>query len=147
MGKHFFPCGVFYFQGKPSAAANFLGFPLVFLSILLMLTGCATTLPRDVRRTPSTAFANYDTTSPGKFFEEAALQHPGKSRFVQMLGIEDQLQAAVDPLSPIMGEIMIWLGRSDRAGRLHTPGQRILQIDSHLIPPCKRPQRSPHTRC
>jgi putative cardiolipin synthase len=71
----------FCFHGKPAAAVNFLGFPLVFLSILLMLTGCATTLPKDVQRTPSTAFANYNTTSIGRFFEEAALRHPGKSGF------------------------------------------------------------------
>jgi hypothetical protein len=69
------------FHGKPATAANCLGFPLVFLSILLMLAGCATTLPKDVQRTPSTAFANYNTTSIGQFFEEAALQHPGKSGF------------------------------------------------------------------
>jgi hypothetical protein len=71
----------FRIRGKLATAANFLGFPLVFLSILLMLTGCATTLPKDVQRTPSTAFANYNTTSIGQFFEEAALQHPGKSGF------------------------------------------------------------------
>ena len=71
----------FCFHGKPAAADNFLGFPLVFLSILLMLTGCATTLPKNVQRTPSTAFVNYDTTSAGQLFEEAALRHPGKSGF------------------------------------------------------------------
>jgi putative cardiolipin synthase len=71
----------FCFHVKPSAAANFLGFPLVFLSILLMLAGCATTLPKDVQRTPSTAFANYDTTSAGQLFEEVAQRHPGKSGF------------------------------------------------------------------
>jgi putative cardiolipin synthase len=71
----------FRIRGKLATAANFLGFPLVLLSIFLMLTGCATTLPTDVQRTPSTAFANYDTTSIGQFFEEAALRHPGKSGF------------------------------------------------------------------
>ena len=71
----------FCFHGKPTAAANFLEFPLVFLSFLLMLTGCATTLPTDIQRTHSTAFVNYDTTSAGQLFEEAALRHPGKSGF------------------------------------------------------------------
>ncbi|MBW2478381.1 MAG: phospholipase D family protein [Deltaproteobacteria bacterium] len=64
-----------------AAAANFLGFPLVFLSILLILTGCATTLPKDVQRTPSRAFANHETTSTGQLFDEKAQQHPGKSGF------------------------------------------------------------------
>ena len=77
----FYQRKAFCFCGKPSAAANLLGFPLVFLSILLMLAGCATTLPKDVQRTPSTAVANYKNTSIGQFFEEAALQHPGKSGF------------------------------------------------------------------
>ncbi|MEE4605700.1 MAG: hypothetical protein V2J65_30770 [Desulfobacteraceae bacterium] len=46
-----------------------------------MLTGCATTLPTDVQRTPSTAIVNYDTISTGQLFEEAALRHLGKSGF------------------------------------------------------------------
>jgi putative cardiolipin synthase len=71
----------FRIRGKPAVATNFWGFLAVFLSVLLMLTGCATTLPTDVQRTPSTAFGNYNTTSTGQFFEEAALGHPGKSGF------------------------------------------------------------------
>jgi len=71
----------FCISGKLATAANFWRFLPVFLAILVMLTGCATTLPTDVQRTPSTAFANYDTTSIGQFFEEAALRHPGKSGF------------------------------------------------------------------
>ena len=68
----------FCFHGKPAAAANFLGFPLVFLSILLMLTGCATTLPKDVQRTPSTAFANYDTRpQQGNFLRKQRFGTPG----------------------------------------------------------------------
>jgi putative cardiolipin synthase len=71
----------FCFPGKPGAAADFLGFLLLFLSILLMLTGCATTLPKDVQRTPSRAFADHETTPTGRLFEEKAQQHPGESGF------------------------------------------------------------------
>jgi putative cardiolipin synthase len=71
----------FHSRGKPAAAENFWGFLTVFLSVLLILTGCATTLPTDVQRTPSTAFGNYNATSTGQLFEEAALEHPGKSGF------------------------------------------------------------------
>jgi putative cardiolipin synthase len=66
---------------KPVGAVNFLRLLLVFFSILLMLTGCATTLPTDVQRPPSSSFADYETTATGQLFEQAALQHPGKSGF------------------------------------------------------------------
>ena len=72
---------VFRIRGRPAAAANFLEFLPVFLSVLLMLTGCAKKLPTDVQRTPSKAFLDYDTTSIGQFFEEAEIRHPGKSGF------------------------------------------------------------------
>jgi putative cardiolipin synthase len=71
----------FRITAKPVGAVNFLRLLPVFFSILLMLTGCATTLPTDVQRPPSTSFAEYETTSTGQLFEEAALQHPGKSGF------------------------------------------------------------------
>ena len=72
----------FHLRGKPFAADTFWGFLSAVLSVLLMLTGCATTLPTDVQRTPSAAFVNYNTTSTGQLFEEAAFEHPGKSGFV-----------------------------------------------------------------
>jgi len=71
----------FCIRGKLVTAANFWRFIPVFLVALVMLTGCATTLPTDVQRTPSTAIVNYDTTSTGQLSEEAALRHPGKSGF------------------------------------------------------------------
>jgi putative cardiolipin synthase len=46
-----------------------------------LVTGCATKLPTDVQRIPSSAFQNYDTTSMGRLFEEAAVRHPEKSGF------------------------------------------------------------------
>jgi putative cardiolipin synthase len=51
------------------------------LSVLLLFAGCATRLPTDVQRTPSSAFDRYDTTSLGRLFEEATIQHPGQSGF------------------------------------------------------------------
>jgi putative cardiolipin synthase len=71
----------FCFHGKSAVAAIFSGFPLVLLSILLMVTGCATALPKDVQRTPSTAFADHETTPAGRLFDEKAQQHPGESGF------------------------------------------------------------------
>jgi len=71
----------FHIRGKPYAADSFWGFLLVLLAVLLILAGCATTLPTDVQRTPSAAIVNYGTTSTGQLFEEAALRHPGKSGF------------------------------------------------------------------
>jgi putative cardiolipin synthase len=51
------------------------------LSVLLLFAGCATRLPTEVQRTPSSAFDRYDTTSLGRLFEEATVQHPGQSGF------------------------------------------------------------------
>ena len=79
--RSFYRHKTFRISGKPAVIANFWEFLLVFLLVLLMLTGCATTLPTDVERPPSTAFADYETTPTGQLFEEATLQHPGKSGF------------------------------------------------------------------
>ncbi|MGD2100534.1 MAG: phospholipase D family protein, partial [Desulfobacterales bacterium] len=79
--RPFYRHKTFRISGKPAVIANFWEFLLAFLLVLLILTGCATTLPTDVQRPPSTAFADYETTSTGQLFEEAALQHPGKSGF------------------------------------------------------------------
>ena len=51
------------------------------LSVLILFAGCATRLPTDVQRAPSSAFDRYDTTSLGRLFEEATVQHPGQSGF------------------------------------------------------------------
>ena len=52
-----------------------------WLSILIALAGCATRLPTNVQRTPSTAITNPGTTSLGQLFEASAAAHPGESGF------------------------------------------------------------------
>jgi len=79
--RPFYRHEAFRIRGRPAAAANFLGFLPVFLSLFLLLTACAKTLPTDVQRMPSKAFLDYDTTSTAQLFEEAELRHPGKSGF------------------------------------------------------------------
>ena len=58
------------------------GVRIACLSVLLLLAGCATRLPTEVHRTPSSAFDRYDSTSLGRLFEEATVQHPGQSGFI-----------------------------------------------------------------
>ena len=58
------------------------GARIACLSVLLLLAGCATRLPTEVHRTPSSAFDRYDSTSLGRLFEEATVQHPGQSGFI-----------------------------------------------------------------
>ena len=61
---------------------NTIGFISFSLSILLTFTGCATRLPTDVQRTPSAAITDPTTTYLGRFFEDAAAEHPGESGYV-----------------------------------------------------------------
>jgi len=53
---------------------------LSFLAIGFLLAGCAT-VPKEYPRNPSTAFADYTTTSLGQLFSEAAVKHLGESGF------------------------------------------------------------------
>jgi putative cardiolipin synthase len=58
-----------------------LHLPLLFSAVLL-LAGCATTLPVDNDRIPSTALADPAATELGEFFESEIEAHPGKSGVV-----------------------------------------------------------------
>ncbi len=71
----------FLLNRKSRLADHPLGVLALCLAVLLVFTGCAATLPKDVQRTPSNAFQNYDTTYTGRLFEEAADQHPDESGF------------------------------------------------------------------
>lgn len=71
----------FHFNSKSLLTDHPLGVLALCLAVLLVFTGCATTLPKDVQRTPSTAFEKFDTTTTGRFFEEAAVMHPDESGF------------------------------------------------------------------
>ena len=52
-----------------------------YLSILIFFTGCATRIPTDVKRTPSTAIIDHTKTSLGRLFEKVTVEHPNKSGF------------------------------------------------------------------
>ncbi len=51
----------------------------VLASACLFLGGCATTLPEDYPRTPSTALADPEATQLGRFFQSELAARPGKS--------------------------------------------------------------------
>ena len=59
--------------------ATLLGY-ILLLPAAVPFSGCAT-LPEDYPRDRSTAFEDYQQTSVGEFFEEAAVKHPGESGF------------------------------------------------------------------
>jgi len=62
------------------AGTDILQTCFLLLLIGMLFTGCAS-VPKDSPRTSSTAFEDYLDTSVGKLFEEAVVQHPGKSGF------------------------------------------------------------------
>ena len=65
---------------RARAGTDILQICFLLLLIGLLFTGCAS-VPRDYLRTSSTAFQDYQDTSVGQLFEEAAVQHPGESGF------------------------------------------------------------------
>jgi putative cardiolipin synthase len=54
---------------------------ILTLGLILLLNGCGTTINWDYPRTPSSAFAEPQTTTVGALFQEAAVRHPGQSGF------------------------------------------------------------------
>lgn len=59
-----------------------MGFDLVLtLAVAFLLSACSPTVNWNYPRTPSTAFAQPQTTTVGALFQEAADQHPGLSGF------------------------------------------------------------------
>jgi putative cardiolipin synthase len=62
-------------------AGNIIRIILFCISILFAFTGCATRLPTNIQRIPSTAITDNTTTSLGALFGEAAAEHPGESGF------------------------------------------------------------------
>jgi putative cardiolipin synthase len=71
----------FPLNSKSPLADHLLGVLAICLAVLHVFAGCATTLPKDVQRTPSAAFKKYDNTATGRIFEEATVQHPDESGF------------------------------------------------------------------
>ncbi len=51
------------------------------LGLAFLLSGCGTTIDWDYPRTPSSAFAEPQSTTVGALFQEAADRHPGQSGF------------------------------------------------------------------
>ena len=51
------------------------------VGLVLLLSGCGTTIDLDYPRTPSSAFAEPQATTVGALFQETADQHPGQSGF------------------------------------------------------------------
>jgi hypothetical protein len=54
---------------------------LLTLGLVVVVSGCSSTVNWNYARTPSTAFAQPQTTTLGALFQEAAEQHPGLSGF------------------------------------------------------------------
>ena len=89
------------------------------LLISVSPTICAA-LPEDYPRTHSTAFRDYSSTSVGKFFEEAAVQHPGESGFVIIRHGRRAFTArvALTELAEKSLDVQYYIWEADATGRI-----------------------------
>ena len=92
--------------------------------LLLMVTvvtfvGCAS-LPKDIRRTPSTAFPDHVSTELGAYFDKAAAVHPGQSGFVIVPDGHRAFTAriAMTELAEKTLDLQYFIWESDATGKL-----------------------------
>jgi putative cardiolipin synthase len=93
---------------------------VLLLGVAVLLSACSTTVNWNYQRTPSTAFAQPETTTIGALFQEAADQHPGLSgfsllvqgqnAFIARLAMADLAEKTLD------AQYYIWDG--DTTGRI-----------------------------
>ena len=81
--------------------------------------GCAT-LPEDYPRTTSTAFHEYLDTGVGQLFEEAAVQHPGKSGFaiIRHGRMAFTARIALTALAEKSLDVQYYIWEGDATGRI-----------------------------
>ena len=86
----------------------------------LLLTGCATTIPRDYKRTESTAYAKPGETELGRFFQSEIAEHPGESGVILLstgewgfrarAGLSNQAEKSID--------VQYYIWETDTAGTI-----------------------------
>ena len=59
-----------------------MGMRALLALVVMLIAGCASSLPKDYPRTVSTAFAEHESTPLGKEVAELAARHPGDSGYV-----------------------------------------------------------------
>ena len=99
----------------------------LLLSVFLLLTGCATTVPEVRERTVSSAFAEPEQTRLGKFFQPEIEANPGKSGVILIptgewgfrgrTGLSNQAERSID--------VQYYIWETDTAGSILA--ERILQ--------------------
>jgi putative cardiolipin synthase len=92
----------------------------LLFSAILLLAGCATTLPRDVERPVSTAYASPGETELGRFFQAEISAHPGESGltlvttgewgFRTRAGLSNQAEQTID--------VQYYIWETDTAGSI-----------------------------
>lgn len=93
--------------------------PCLLLLMGLLLNGCAT-LPDGYPRSDSEAFQDYRDTRVGQFFEEAVVQHPGKSGFAIIRRGRPAFTAriALTELAEKSLDVQYYIWEADATGRI-----------------------------
>jgi putative cardiolipin synthase len=107
-----------HIQSGPIRA--FLKAQLLILLMVALLGGCAT-LPEHYPHPESVAYPDYQETSVGRFFEEAAAaQHPGESGFVIVRKGHDAFtgRIAMTKLAERSIDVQYYIWESDATGRI-----------------------------
>ena len=106
-------------NNQSSRISGLLKTRLLFLLTGVLLSGCAT-LPEDYPRPVSVAYPDYQATSVGQFFEEAAAQHPGQSGFAIIRWGHDAFTAriAMTELAEQSIDVQYYIWESDATGRI-----------------------------
>ena len=94
---------------------------VILLLVALLFTGCAS-VPKDYPRTSSTAFEDYLDTSQGRFFEQAAAQHPGESGFAIIRNSRPAFtsRVALTELAEKSLDVQYYIWEGDTTGRILT---------------------------
>lgn len=94
-------------------------YAIFLLLIFLLFSGCAS-VPRDYPRTSSTAFEDYLDTSQGRFFEQAAAQHPGESGFSIIRNSRPAFtsRVALTELAEKSLDVQYYIWEGDTTGRI-----------------------------
>jgi putative cardiolipin synthase len=92
---------------------------LAGVPIMLVLAGCAS-IPKNVERTPSTAFNQPETTRMGQYFAKYTAQHPGKSGFRAVPNGRDAftLRVGLADIAERSLDLQYYIWESDTTGKI-----------------------------
>ena len=103
----------------PSTRPTVVRLTCIWLLVAAALVGCAS-LPTDYPRTASTSFADYQDTSIGQLFDDAAAQHPEQSGFSLIRNGREAFTAriALTDLAEKSLDLQYYIWEDDPTGRI-----------------------------